>query len=96
MLMAFGQIAMESHAHADTELTTLLHRGHEQMQPQAHLLEMLQGVIEEAAYEGGIRGDIPARELASYCLHALAAARALKSKPAVRRLVEVTLAGLRS
>jgi hypothetical protein len=53
-------------------------------------------VLEEAADEGDIRADVPAHELASYCLHALAAARTLKSKTAVRRLVEVTLAGLRS
>ncbi len=34
-------------------------------------------------------------ELANYCLHALAAAQTLTSREAVRRLVEVTLAGLR-
>ena len=35
-------------------------------------------------------------ELASYCLHALTAASSLPSKAAVRRLVKVTLAGLRT
>lgn len=34
-------------------------------------------------------------ELASYCLHALAAASSLPSKTSVRRLVAVTPAGLR-
>jgi len=34
-------------------------------------------------------------ELARYCVHALAAASGLPSKAAVRRLVMVTLAGLR-
>ena len=34
-------------------------------------------------------------ELASYCLHALAAASSLPSAAAIRRLVTVTLAGLR-
>jgi AcrR family transcriptional regulator len=38
-------------------------------------------------------GSEPA-ELASYCLHALAAAASLPSKAAVHRLVAVTLAGL--
>ncbi len=33
--------------------------------------------------------------LASYCLHALKAAHGLPSKAAVRRLVAVTLSGLR-
>jgi AcrR family transcriptional regulator len=96
MLNAFGEIAMASHGHADTELAFLLHRGHERIKPEHHLLEMLKAVLEEAADEGDIRADVPAHELASYCLHALAAARTLKSKTAVRRLVEVTLAGLRS
>jgi hypothetical protein len=35
-------------------------------------------------------------ELASYALHALSAASSLTSKAAVRRLVKVTLAGLRA
>jgi len=34
-------------------------------------------------------------ELASYCVHALAGAGAQRSKAAVRRLVSVTLGGLR-
>ena len=42
-----------------------------------------------------VRTDVATEELASYCLHALGAARSLPSKAAVRRLVEVTLAGLR-
>jgi hypothetical protein len=42
-----------------------------------------------------LRNDVAPDELASYCLHALAAASSLPSKTAVRRLVTVTLAGLR-
>jgi hypothetical protein len=42
-----------------------------------------------------VRNDVPPDELAAYCLHALNAARSLPSKAAVRRLVTVTLAGLR-
>lgn len=65
------------------------------------------GVVEEAG-EGdlaavGHRGDRciergAARvdhELARYCLHALTAASELPAQAAVRRLVDVTLAGLR-
>jgi hypothetical protein len=37
----------------------------------------------------------PPDELASFCLHAITAAGSLPSKTAVRRLVTVTLAGLR-
>jgi hypothetical protein len=38
---------------------------------------------------------VPREELATFCLHALTAARALGSDAAVQRLVDVTLGGLR-
>ncbi|MFD8252946.1 SbtR family transcriptional regulator [Streptomyces werraensis] len=59
---------------------------------------MLHGLIEElladGARQGSVRGDIAPGELASYCLHALAAAGDLPSRAAVDRLVAVTLAGV--
>jgi hypothetical protein len=42
-----------------------------------------------------VRDDIGPDELANYCVHALTAAGSLPSTAAVRRLVTVTLAGLR-
>jgi hypothetical protein len=42
-----------------------------------------------------LRGDIAPAELAEHCLHALNAATRLPTKAATRRLVDVTLAGLR-
>jgi hypothetical protein len=42
-----------------------------------------------------IRDDMPPTELATYCLHVLTAASSLPSDDAARRLVAVTLAGLR-
>jgi hypothetical protein len=56
---------------------------------------MIRDLVAEAAEAGVLRDEVPPDELASYCLHALAAARGLPSKAAVRRLVAVTLAGLR-
>jgi hypothetical protein len=47
------------------------------------------------AETGDVRNDVAPDELAIYCLHALTAAGSLRSKAAVRRLVKVTLAGLR-
>jgi len=44
---------------------------------------------------GDIRADIAPGELAGYCLHALTAAGGLPSEAAVRRLLAVTMAGLR-
>ena len=56
---------------------------------------MIKDLLIEAAKAGDVRDDVAPEELASYCLHALTAASSLPSKAAVRRLVTVTLAGLR-
>ena len=48
-----------------------------------------------AVEPGYIRRDIPVDELASYCLHALAAGGTMPSDSAVCRLVDITLDGLR-
>ena len=56
---------------------------------------MIKDLLIETAETGDVRGDVAPEELASYCLHALTAASSLPSKAAVRRLVSVTLAGLR-
>jgi hypothetical protein len=53
------------------------------------------GREEIASAIAAVRDDVPPAELASYCLHALQAASSLSSEAAVRRLVTVTLAGLR-
>ena len=42
-----------------------------------------------------VRTDIAPGELASYCLHALTGAGSLPSEAAVRRLLAVTMSGLR-
>jgi hypothetical protein len=47
------------------------------------------------AQTGEIRADIAPGELAGYCLHALTAAGSLPSEAAVRRLLAVTMSGLR-
>lgn len=62
-------------------------------QRQVH--DMIRDLVAAATKEGEVRDDVPPDELASYCLHALAGAGPQRSKTAVRRLVTVTLAGLR-
>jgi hypothetical protein len=47
------------------------------------------------AVRDAVRDDVPVDELAGYCLHALAAADTLSSPAAVRRLITVTLTGVR-
>jgi AcrR family transcriptional regulator len=92
--------ALFSHEHHDielgTELAALLHRGEHVARAQQQLRDMIRDLLAEAAKSGDVRDDVAPEELASYCLHALAAASSLPSKVAVRRLVTVTLAGLRS
>ncbi len=76
-------------------LAALLHRGEHVDRARHHLTGLVRDLVTEAAAEGAVRGDVPAAELAAYCLHALEAAGGLPSKAAVQRLVAVTLDGLR-
>ncbi|GAA3782849.1 hypothetical protein GCM10022206_22570 [Streptomyces chiangmaiensis] len=52
-------------------------------------------MLNEGVEAGQVRGDVSPDELAGYCLHALAGAGGLTSKAAAKRLVTVTIAGLR-
>jgi AcrR family transcriptional regulator len=87
--------ALIQHEHHGTELAALLHRGEHVARAQQQLRGMIRDLLSEAAKAGDLRDDVAPDELASYCLHALTAASSLPSKAAVRRLVTVTLTGLR-
>jgi AcrR family transcriptional regulator len=97
VLEAYALISHErfSHEHPGPELAALLHRGVHVTGAQQQVHDMIKDLLTEAAATGDIRDDVVPGELASYCLHALAAAGSLPSKAAVRRLVTVILAGLR-
>lgn len=77
------------------ELGALLHRGEHLAQARQQLRAFIAGLLGEGVASGDVRADVPPDELASYCLHALAAASSLPSEAALRRLVALTLAGLR-
>jgi AcrR family transcriptional regulator len=79
----------------NAEIVALVHRDAHAVQAQQQLVAMFRELLAEAAGSGGVRGDVTPDELAGFCLHALSAAGGLASKAAVRRLVEVTLDGLR-
>ena len=96
VLEAYALISYESHQHHDNELAAILHRDQHVAVAEQRLRRMIRDLLMESIEAGLLRSEIPPDELASYCLHALAAARDLPSKAAVRRLVSVTLAGLRS
>src|SRR6266545_4208074 len=95
VLEAYALISHESHGHRDSELGAFLHRDEQLAPAQRQLRTMIRDLLAEGARAGDLRDDVAPDELASYCLHALAAAGSLPSKAAVRRLVTVTLAGLR-
>lgn len=77
-----------------TELAALVHRGERAAHAEQQLLGFIGALITEGAQAGELRDDVAPGELASYCLHALAAASSLSSTAAVRRLVTVTTSGL--
>lgn len=93
MLEAYALISHESHRHHDSALVAFLHRDEHLARAQHQLRAMIR---DQGAETDALRDDVAADELASYCLHALAAAASLPSQDAVRRLVRVILAGLRS
>jgi AcrR family transcriptional regulator len=92
VLHAFALICQERRR---VELAALLHRGEQVTRAEQHLKELLQGLIEECVRVDEVRDDVPPGELANYCIRALTGASGLPSRTAVRRLVEVTFAGLR-
>ena len=94
VLHAYAEIAHESGRHADSDLGHLLHRDEHVAGAEQRLRKLVRELIAEAVDAGQIRDDAAPDELASYCLHSLAAARTAKSGAAVRRLVRITLAGL--
>jgi AcrR family transcriptional regulator len=88
--------ALIRHEHHDPDLAALVHRGEHIGQAHQQLITLISELLTEAAAAGVVRGDVPSSELATYCLHAAAAAASLPSRAAVTRLVEVTLTGLRT
>lgn len=92
VLDAYARI---QHQHHGSDLEALLHREEHVAPAREHLLRLLEGLIGEAAQSAEVRADVSPHELATYCLHALAGSSGAPSEAAVRRLVNVTLDGLR-
>jgi AcrR family transcriptional regulator len=95
VLEAYALISHESYGQHNAELAAFLHRDEQVARAQQQLRNMIRDLLAKGAETGDLRGDVAPDELASYCLHALTAASSLPSKAAVRRLVTVTLSGLR-
>lgn len=90
-----GAYALIAHRHRGGDAAAHLHRGEHVDQAHRQLQGFIEDLVAEGARAGRFRDDVAPGELAAYCVHALDAARALPSEAAVRRLVAVTLSGLR-
>lgn len=95
VLEHYALICYHRERHGTEELGVLLHRGEQVAHAQQQLVDLFRDMLTAVAATGGLREDVATEELASFCLHALGAAGGLPSESAVRRLVKVTLAGLR-
>jgi AcrR family transcriptional regulator len=95
VLGALGRIHRGSRGHHDTGLVAFLHRDEQMAHPHQQLSHLVRELVREAIRSGDIRDDMSPDELTTFCLHALAAARNLPSDAAVRRLVTVTMDGMR-
>lgn len=92
VLEAYASMARGSHGNG---LVAFLHRSEHVAKAHAQLVRFVRDLVAEAARAGELRDDVAPEELAGYCLHALSAAGSMPSRAAVRRLVAVTMAGLR-
>ena len=93
-LEAYGRICQQRARHGGDAMLAALHHSREVQQPERQLRDLLAGLIAEAAAAGAVRTDVPARELASFCVHALNAAADIEAAPAVRNLVDLVWASL--
>jgi AcrR family transcriptional regulator len=95
VLRRYADICRKRRRHGDDELAAVLHRSAEVRKLQRQLLDLLSGLVAEAAAAGAVRQDVPAEELASYCVHALAAA-GNSSATAIDRLLDLVWTGITS
>jgi AcrR family transcriptional regulator len=95
VLEAYALLSRHSRGHEDARFAELVHRGDRMGRAQRQVHDMIRDLVTAAAKAGEVRDDVPPDELATYCVHALTGAGAQRSKAALRRLVLVTLAGLR-
>lgn len=95
VLTGYAQITYHRDRHGG-DLGALVHRSPEVARAQEELTAVFTRLLVDAASTGELRGDVKPDELAQFCVHALGAAGSLGSQAAVRRLVAVTLSGMRA
>ena len=73
-------------------MSAALHHSAEVQQSERQLRDLLASLVAEAAAAAVVRSDVPARELASFCVHALTAGADIESAAAVETLVDLVWA----
>ena len=88
---------LEAYAFSEKHTAELpeLHGAEHASEARQQLLAFMRDLVSEGVAAGSLRDDVPATELAAYCLHSLAAARTLSSREAVHRLVDLTVSGMK-
>jgi AcrR family transcriptional regulator len=94
VLERFARISHEARGHHDSELSRFLRRDEHVALAQDRVQQLIAELIVEGSEAGEVRADVPPDELAIYCVQALTAAASLRSRAAIRRLVQVTVSGL--
>jgi AcrR family transcriptional regulator len=82
--------------HHGTDLAMLMHQGPHIDQAEHKVEQLVGDLLAEGVKSGQIRDDVPPLELTLYCITALGVAANLRSEAAVRRLVGVTIDGIRA
>jgi AcrR family transcriptional regulator len=95
VLRTYADLSAGRHQHS-VEFAVPLHRAVHMHHARRELHGLLTEVIRAAAEVHAARTDMPAGELATFSLHALAAGGELPTKKARERLVTLTLAALGS
>jgi AcrR family transcriptional regulator len=93
-LTTYAKVCRLRERHGSQELGALLHSDGRVTSAEHQLSEIFHELLADAVAAGVVRDDISVDELAGYCVHALGAARDLRSDTAVRRLVDLTVAAL--
>jgi AcrR family transcriptional regulator len=94
VLHAYALISFERHQHGP-ELGALVHQREHVAGPEQQLVNIVRGLLAEAAEVGAVRSDVPIDELAIFCVHALEGAGSMAAKSAVRRLVGMVVDALK-
>jgi AcrR family transcriptional regulator len=94
VILAYGGICQQRQQHSDAALRAALHRNTAPDDRPEQLQAIFTGLITKAAASEEVRRDVPAAELAAFCINALEAASSTATPAALTRLVDVVWAGL--